>query len=76
VGVLYGTSYWQDGNSSEQNGCLKLALTRYKREFVLRRKESAGVEFGNNKEDITYIVTQARADSFARVVHNKSAIAD
>jgi hypothetical protein len=75
VGVPYGTSYWQVGDSSEQNGCFKMALTRYKRE-LLRRKELAGIEFGINKEDITYIVNQAWADSFARVVHNKSAIAD
>jgi hypothetical protein len=28
VGVPYdGTSYWQVGDSSEQNGCLKMALT-------------------------------------------------
>ena len=75
VGVPYGTSYWQVGDSSEQNGCFKMALTKYKRE-LLRRKELAGVEFGINKEDITYLVSQAWADSFARVVHNKSAIAD
>jgi hypothetical protein len=76
VGVPYGTSYWQVlGDSSEQNGCFKMALTRYKHE-LLRKKELAGVEFGINKEDITYLVSQAWADSFARVVHNKSAIAD
>ena len=51
MGVPYGTSYWQVGDSSEQNGCFKMALTRYKRE-LLRRKELAGVEFGINKEDI------------------------
>jgi hypothetical protein len=44
--------YWQVGDSSKQNGCFKMALTRYKRE-LLRRKELAGVEFGINKEDIT-----------------------
>ena len=51
VGVPYGTSYWQVGDSSEQNGCFKMALTKYKRE-LLRRKELAGVEFAINKEDI------------------------
>lgn len=75
MGVPYGTSYWQVGDSSEQNGCFKMALTKYKRE-LLRQKELAGIEFGINKEDITYLVSQAWADSFARVVHNKSAIAD
>ncbi|KAI2492615.1 hypothetical protein MHU86_21929 [Fragilaria crotonensis] len=30
IGVPYGTSYWQVGDSTEQNGCFKMALTRYK----------------------------------------------
>jgi hypothetical protein len=75
VGVPYGTSYWQVGDSSEQNGCFKMALTKYKRD-LLRTKELAGVEFGINKEDVTYIVSQAWAHSFARIAQNKSAIAD
>ncbi len=75
MGVPYGTSYWQVGDSSEQNGCFKLALTRDKHE-LLRRKELTGIIFGINKGNITYIVTQAWADSFASVVHNKSALAD
>ena len=77
VGALYGTSYWQVGDSSEQNGCLKLALIRPFKHELLRRKELAGVEFKIKKEDITYIASQAWwADSFACVVHNQSAIAD
>lgn len=75
-GVPYGTCYWQVGDSSKQNGsCFKMALTKYKRD-LLRTKELAGVEFGINKEDVTYIVSQAWAHSFARIVQNKSAIAD
>ena len=63
------------GDLSEQNGCFKMALTRYKRE-LLRRKELAGVEFRINREDITLIVNQALANSFTCIVHNKSAIKD
>lgn len=55
VGVPYGTSYWQVGDSSEQNGCFKMELTKYKRDLI---------------------VSQAWAHSFARIVQNKSAIAD
>jgi hypothetical protein len=29
IGLPYGTSYWQVGDLSEQNGCLKMALTKY-----------------------------------------------
>ena len=28
IGVPYGTSYWQVGDSKEQNGSFKMALTR------------------------------------------------
>jgi len=28
IGLQYGTSYWQVGESSEQNGCFKMALAR------------------------------------------------
>lgn len=52
-----------------------MALTRYKHD-LLRRKEFAGVEFRINREDITFIVNQALADSFTCIVHNKSAIKD
>jgi hypothetical protein len=68
-------SYWQVGESSEQNGCFKMMLTKYKRK-LLQCKELAGVKFAIKKEDITYIVSQAWADSFARDAHNKSAMAD
>lgn len=63
------------GDSREQNGCFKMALTKYKR-GLLRAKELAGLEFGINKEDVTYLVSQAWTHSFARVAQNKSAIAD
>ena len=51
-------SYWQVGESSEQNGCFKMMLTKYKRK-LLQCKELAGVKFAIKKEDITYIVSQA-----------------
>ena len=75
IGLPYGTAYWQVSDSSEQNGCFKMALTKYKRE-LLRRKELAGAEFAIDKQDITYIVRQAWASSFACIDNNKKAIAE
>ena len=75
VGVPYGTSYWQVGDSSEQNGCFKMALTKYKRD-LLTRKESVGGQFAIEKEDVTCLVSRAWQDSFARIRTNKNAIAE
>ena len=51
-----------------------MALTKHKRE-LLQRKELVGAEFAINKQDITYIVGQAWANSFACIESNKKAIA-
>ena len=76
VGVPYGTSFWQVGDSTEQNGCFKMALTRYKRE-LLAKKELVQAEFAIDKKDVVYLVAQqAWADSFARVHQNLKAIAE
>ena len=37
-GVPYGTLYWQVGDSTEQNGSYKMAITKAKTEFVLRKQ--------------------------------------
>jgi hypothetical protein len=34
IGLPYGTSYWQVGDSTKQNGCFKMALTKAKNEVV------------------------------------------
>ena len=34
IGVLYGTSLWQIGNSYQQNGRFKIALAAYKKHLV------------------------------------------
>jgi hypothetical protein len=75
IGLPYGTSYWQVGDSSEQNGCFKMALTKYKRE-LLTRKELVGGEFAIEKEDVACLVSRAWQDSFARIRTNKNAIAE
>jgi len=37
IGLPYGTSYWQVGDSTEQNGCLMMALTREKQALVTKK---------------------------------------
>jgi hypothetical protein len=73
VGLPYGTSYWHVGNSSQQNRCFKMALTKYKKE-LLQRKEFVGTEFATDKQEITYIVGQAWENLFACIESNKKAV--
>jgi hypothetical protein len=55
IGLPYGTSYWQVGDSSEQNCCFKMALTKAKQELVSKKNES-GLEYTINREDIVGLV--------------------
>ena len=48
IGVPYGTSYWQVGDSTEQNRCFKMAIAKAKRELV-DKKENAGLVGKNGK---------------------------
>ena len=38
IGLPYGTSYWQVGDSTEQNGCFKMALTKAKKNSCNKKK--------------------------------------
>jgi hypothetical protein len=40
VGVPFGMSYWQVGDSLEQNGSYKMALTRSNKELVLKTQQA------------------------------------
>jgi hypothetical protein len=73
IGLPYGTSYWQVGDSSEQNGCFKMSLTRAKQELVTR-KNDAGLPFTIEKTDVVGLVREAWKTSFARVRTNVKAI--
>jgi hypothetical protein len=75
IGVPYGTSYWQVGDSAEQNGCFKMALTKAKRNLV-EKKESWGLEGTIEKTDIMGLVTYAWEHSFSRKESNKKAVAE
>jgi len=74
IGLPYGTSYWQVGDSSEQNGCFKMALTKAKQELVTKKNES-GLDYTINKTDVVGLVRQAWKSSFARTQTNRKAIA-
>ncbi len=37
IGLPYGTSYWQVGDSTKQNGCLKMALAKEKKACVTKK---------------------------------------
>lgn len=74
IGVPYGTSYWQVGDSTEQNGCFKMALTKFKRQLLVEKSERRQT-FAIDKIDIALLVHKAWNQSFARVHTNRKAIA-
>jgi hypothetical protein len=73
IGVPYGTSYWQVGDSSEQNGCFKMNITKAKRK-LLTLKADHRQELTINKVDIVGLVNTAWDNSFANIATNKKAI--
>ena len=75
IGIPYGTSYWQVGDSTEQNGCFKMSLTRAKKD-LLTKKEAAQLEFAVEKADIVAIVRTAWETSFACNWTNLKAVAE
>lgn len=76
IGVPYGTSYWQVGDSSEQNGSFKMAMTKAKDE-ILKRRERLGIgELGIQPSDIMLLIRNSWNQSFAKVESNKKAIAE
>jgi hypothetical protein len=68
----YGTSYWQVGENVHQNGCFKMALTRFKQE-LLTKKEGRQAEFAIEKDDIVDLVARAYKVSFVQVDNNLNA---
>jgi hypothetical protein len=60
IGVPYGTSYWQVGDSSEQNGSYKMALTKSKRELVMKNQRSCFKNPRIKTYEIVMIVNMAK----------------
>jgi hypothetical protein len=73
IGLPYGTSYWQVGDSSEQNGCFKMALTKYKQALVTA-KNDANLPYEINKTDVVKLVKDAWQVSFTRGETNRKAV--
>jgi len=75
IGVPYGTSYWQVGDSAEQNGSYKMALAKSKRELVMKKQRSCINNPRIDTHEIMLVVRSAWNNSFARVEYNQKAIA-
>jgi hypothetical protein len=75
IGVPYGTSYWQVGDSSEQNGSYKIAMTKSKQELVLKKQRMCLVNARVETYKITVVLNTAWDKSFSRASYNKEAIA-
>jgi hypothetical protein len=73
IGLPYGTSYWQVGDSSEQNGSFKMKLTKEKVKLTAN-KSDAGLAFEVDKRDIVKLVSDCWKESFAKVESNKKAV--
>jgi hypothetical protein len=70
----HGTSYWQVGDSAEQNGSYKMALTTAKKELVLKKQRACLYNPRIETYEITLFVQSAWDNSFARVEYNHKAI--
>ena len=73
IRVPYGTSYWQVGDSAEQNGCFKMYVSRAKTS-LLQTKSNTRLTFTIEKTNIIQIVNEAWGKSFAHVETNCKAI--
>ena len=74
-GVPYGTSLWQVADSSEQNGCFKIACSEIKEKLLKKRLDMMIDSPSILPTDIVPIVNYSWDRSFAKVATNKKAIA-
>ena len=76
IWVPYCTSFWQVGDSPEQNGSFKLALTKCKRD-LLTQKERRHAAFAVEKDGIVDLAwSKAWDESFAQINTNQNAVAE
>jgi hypothetical protein len=74
LGIPHATSYWQVGDSSEQNGHFKGMLGNAKKELVCF-KIRHNMPVSLNSEDIIPLINKAWKESFANTATNRKAIA-
>ena len=76
IRVPYGTSYWQVGDSSEQNGSWKMSMTKSK-ETLVKEKLQLGLPVTIDKTDIIPLCNKAWPKSFgAGIARNLKALSD
>ena len=74
-GVPYGTSLWQVADSSDQNGCFKIACSEIKEKLLKKRLDMMINSPAILPTDIIPIINYSWQKSFAKVDTNKKAIA-
>ena len=75
IGVPYGTSLWQVGDSSQQNGSYKMATASFKR-ILLKKKLEQSMSPHIFPHEIMLIINYAWNKSFTRVDKNKTAVCE
>ena len=58
IGVLYGTTLWQVGDSKEQNGLFNIAITKAKKE-LMAVKEANCIPQDLRTWDVTSLIDTA-----------------
>ena len=76
IGVPYGTSLWQVGDSYQQNGRFKISLTDSKKRIMEKRLMTFCPEMELIATDIMPMIRLAWDKSFADIQGNKDAIAE
>ena len=76
LGLPYGTSFWQVGDSSERIGSYNMETYRYKDMLIKKRMEMNVMSLNIKRSDIVPIVNSAWSKSFANVDNNVKAIRD
>ena len=74
IGVPYGTSLWQVGDSSQQNGKFKVLITKKKRELFDERMKKFQQHLHLLTTDIMIIVKEAWEEAFGNIESNLEAI--
>ena len=73
IGVPYGTALWQVGDSSEQNGSFKMALTAEKKRLFEDRLNCYQHDLHLIRTDILPIVNKSWCEGFTNVASNLKA---
>ena len=74
--VLYGTAYWQLGDSKDKSGTFKIFIT-CKKQFMIEKIVRAGLSgLQMMPTDIISLVNKAWEVSFRRVRTNKNSISE